>query len=280
MLVTPQVQFPRSAPIALGGTTDAVLLATLRGVISARVTAGSVVLQLLRWLDGVGGWEIVRATGQPVAIRPSILSADGVSASEFLAGGGYYTALLTTAPPDGDLANLAAVDIADFGAGVSTTIDAVDVEYQPSVPSNWDGPPTQGQEAWDELAARVRTLENDPSLSPYESVTTDTAASAGNVARRVASGNIELATGGALGDGDGTVGFYGAAVSGGGTAQLYKTGSRCPVAGLPLGVLWRSNTGTAVLYGPPLVPGEFTNRLGYSDGTAIDVNVGPEEEVI
>ena len=158
MLVTPQVQFPRSAPIALGGTTDAVLLATLRGVISARVTAGSVVLQLLRWLDGVGGWEIVRATGQPVAIRPSILSADGVSASEFLAGGGYYTALLTTAPPDGDLANLAAVDIADFGAGVSTTIDAVDVEYQPSVPSNWDGPPTQGQEAWDELAARVRTL--------------------------------------------------------------------------------------------------------------------------
>ena len=160
------------------------------------------------------------------------------------------------------------------------TVTAADVSYTPKVPHDWDGPPTQGQEAWDELAARVRKLENDPSLSPYESVTTDTAASAGNVARRVASGNIELATGGALGDGDGTVGFYGAAVSGGGTAQLYKTGSRCPVAGLPLGVLWRSNTGTAVLYGPPLVPGEFTNRLGYSDGTAIDVNVGPEEEVI
>ena len=279
MLVTPQIQFPRSAPIALGGTTDAVLLATLRGVISARVTAGSVVLQLLRWLDGVGGWEIVRATGQPVAIRPSIFSADGVSAGEFSAGSGYYTALLTTAPPDGDLANLAAVDIADVGAGGGGAIDAAEVEYTPTDPGNWDGPPTQGQEAWDELASRVRTLEDDPSLRPYESVTTDDAASAGQVARRVASGNIELATGGALGDGDGTVGFYGAAVSGGGTAQLYKTGSRCPVAGLPLGVLWRSNTGTAVLYGS-LVPGEFTNRLGYSDGTAIDVNVGPEEEVI
>lgn len=162
MLVTPQVHFPRSAPIALGGTTDAVLLASLRGVLSARVTAGSVVLQLLRWLDGVGGWEIVRANGRPVAIRPSIFSADGVSAGEFSAGSGYYTALLTTAPPDGDLANLAAVDIADLGAGASTTIDAADVEYTPTDPGNWDAPPTDGQEAWDELASRVRNLENTP----------------------------------------------------------------------------------------------------------------------
>lgn len=39
---------------------------------------------------------------------------------------------------------------------------AADISYTPSVPANWDGPPTDGQEAWDELASRVRTLENTP----------------------------------------------------------------------------------------------------------------------
>ena len=38
------------------------------------------------------------------------------------------------------------------------TVTAADVSYTPTVPGDWDGPPTQGQEAWDELAARVRTL--------------------------------------------------------------------------------------------------------------------------
>jgi len=155
---------------------------------------------------------------------------------------------------------------------------AADISYTPSVPANWDGPPTDGQEAWDELASRVRTLENDPSLSPYESVTTDDAASAGQVARRVASGNVEVGDGITAADGDGVIGLYGAAVAGGGTAQIYKSGSRCPVAGLPVGVLWRSNTGTAVLYAS-LTPGDYTNRLGYSDGNGVDVNVGPSEQV-
>jgi hypothetical protein len=118
-----------------------------------------------------------------------------------------------------------------------------------------------------------------PAGTPYESVTTDTAASAGQVARRVASGNVELATGAAAADGDAVIGIYGAAVAGAGTAQIYKTGSRCPVAGLPVGVLWRSNTGGAVLYGS-LVLNEFTNRLGYSDGNGVDVSVGPSEEVL
>ena len=39
---------------------------------------------------------------------------------------------------------------------------ASNIVYSPSVPSNWDGPPMDGQEAWDELASRVRTLENTP----------------------------------------------------------------------------------------------------------------------
>jgi hypothetical protein len=73
--------------------------------------------------------------------------------------------------------------------------------------------------------------------------------------------------------------LYGVNVAGGAAAQIYRTGSRCPVAGLPVGELWRSNTGTAVLYSS-LVVGEYSNRLGYSDGAGVDVNIGPEEQVL
>jgi hypothetical protein len=110
-------------------------------------------------------------------------------------------------------------------------------------------------------------------------VTSDTAASAGNVARRVSGGNAEKATGGTAGTGLGALGLYGVNVAGGAAAQIYRTGSRCPVAGLPVGELWRSNTGTAVLYSS-LVVGEYSNRLGYSDGAGVDVNIGPEEQVL
>lgn len=116
-----------------------------------------------------------------------------------------------------------------------------------------------------------------PPGTPYESVTTDDAASAGQVARRVVSGNVEVADGATAADGDSAIGLYAAAVAGGATAQIYKSGSRCPVVGLPVGVLWRSNIGTAVLYAS-LTPGAYTNRLGYSDGNGVDVNVGPSEQ--
>jgi len=36
------------------------------------------------------------------------------------------------------------------------------IPYTPTAPGNWNGPPTDGQEAWDELAARVRILESTP----------------------------------------------------------------------------------------------------------------------
>lgn len=39
---------------------------------------------------------------------------------------------------------------------------AGNISYTPTVPGDWDGPPTEGQAAWDELAARVRVLENTP----------------------------------------------------------------------------------------------------------------------
>ena len=42
---------------------------------------------------------------------------------------------------------------------------AGNVIYTPTVPSDWDGTITEGQAAWDELAARVRVLENTPGLS-------------------------------------------------------------------------------------------------------------------
>lgn len=115
-----------------------------------------------------------------------------------------------------------------------------------------------------------------PAGTPYESVTTDTAALAGQVARRVSSGNVELAAGAAEGDGEGVLGLYGAAVSPAGTAQIYKSGSRCPVAGLPIGDLYRSGTGDAVLYSS-LSSGDWTNRIGYSNGAVVDINVGAEE---
>lgn len=116
-----------------------------------------------------------------------------------------------------------------------------------------------------------------PAGNPYESVTTDDAASAGQVARRVAGGNVELAAGAAVGDGLGVVGMYGAAVAGGGTAQIYRSGSRCPVAGLtPLGDVYRSSTGGLTDYAS-ITPGDSTNHIGFNDGAGVDINVGPEE---
>lgn len=44
-------------------------------------------------------------------------------------------------------------------------VSAPAVTYTPTTPSDWDGPPTDGQEAWDELAARVRALELTPGLA-------------------------------------------------------------------------------------------------------------------
>ena len=44
----------------------------------------------------------------------------------------------------------------------SPVVRSGDVSYTPTVPGDWDGPPTEGQAAWDELAARVRILESTP----------------------------------------------------------------------------------------------------------------------
>lgn len=113
MIVVAQLTYPTSPPIALGGTTDAALVTASRGQISARVLAGSVVIQCLRWLPGISAWERLEDAGQPVSITPNARTADGVDAREFAAGQAYYAALITTAPPNGSLANLAGVDISD-----------------------------------------------------------------------------------------------------------------------------------------------------------------------
>lgn len=136
MLVTPQLEYPTSAPIALGGTTDAVQLTAARGQISARVTAGSTTIQVLRWLVGVAGWERMVRAGQPVTIIPSDVNPDGVDAAEFDAGTAYYTALLTTPPPEGTLVALAGVDISNAaaagggggGSGVTTVTASGDLK--------------------------------------------------------------------------------------------------------------------------------------------------------
>lgn len=116
-----------------------------------------------------------------------------------------------------------------------------------------------------------------PSGTGYESVTTDDALSAGQIVRRVAGGNIELASGAAEGDGLGTVGMSGTAIGAGGTAQVYRSGSRCPVAGLtPLGDVYRSSTGGLTDYAS-LAMGDWTNYIGFNDGSGVDINIGPEE---
>lgn len=146
---------------------------------------------------------------------------------------------------------------------VSSGSDRIAFEEQPAGPAGPTGP----------------TGPAGPAGPQYQTATTDSAASAGEVARRVSGGHVEKATGGTVGSGLGTLGLYGGNVTGGGSAQIYGSGSRCPVAGLPVGELWRSNTGTAVLYGS-LVVEEYSNRLGYSDGAGVDVNIGPEEQVL
>lgn len=120
MIIAAQLTYPESAPIALGGTTDAALVTANRGQISARVLAGSVVIQCLRWLPGISAWERLEDAGQPVSITPNARTADGVDAREFAAGQAYYAALITTAPPDGSLVNLVGVDISN-AASASVT---------------------------------------------------------------------------------------------------------------------------------------------------------------
>lgn len=74
----------------------------------------------------------------------------------------------------------------------------------------------------------------------------------------------------------GVDGLFGNTGAGGTTAQIYPSGSSCPVAGLPVGDLYLDvATGLAALYGS-LTPGNQAVRVGYSDGNKVLVQIGEE----
>ena len=117
-----------------------------------------------------------------------------------------------------------------------------------------------------------------PAGNPYLQATTDSALSDGAVVKRVSGGHFNLGSGGTSGSSAGVVGVAHPAALISTTANVYPSGTRAPVSGLPVGSVFRSNAGALVAYGS-LVAGEYSQRMGYSDGAGVDVLVGEEFQV-
>jgi hypothetical protein len=110
---------------------------------------------------------------------------------------------------------------------------------------------------------------------------TDGALVAGSVVKSVSAGHVDKASGGggptgpgeADGDGDCVIGVSAATWAPAATAQIYPTGQTAPIAGLPVGALYRSNTGTLINL-DSVISGEWTQKIGVSDGAVFDVLIG------
>lgn len=116
-----------------------------------------------------------------------------------------------------------------------------------------------------------------PPGTGYQAKTAVTALADGAVVKTV-SGGVSLASGGGAGSSDQVSGVAHPAALMGASANIYGSGSRCPIAGQPVGPLYRSNTGTLVAYAS-LVVGERSIRVCVSDGAGLDVLIGEEFEV-
>lgn len=111
---------------------------------------------------------------------------------------------------------------------------------------------------------------------------TDTALEAGHVIKAVAGGHIACALGSAgptsplAGDGSGdlVIGVAYPAAAAGAEADWYPTGTRAPIAGLPVGPVFRSAAGRPVA-GADLAVDDWTNGVGVSDGTGLEVLITP-----
>lgn len=115
-----------------------------------------------------------------------------------------------------------------------------------------------------------------PPGNAYHSVVTDSAASAGQVAKVASGGHVQLATGATEAANEGLCGIYGTNVAAAGTAQVYGPGTRAPIAGLGVGEVFRTSAGNLVLWGnPALVSGDYTRRCGNSDNSFVWVDFGP-----
>lgn len=112
--------------------------------------------------------------------------------------------------------------------------------------------------------------------------TTDADLVAGQAIKSVSGGHITKATGAAgpsspsAGDGDGDLvkGVAYPAAAAGTQASWYPTGTEVPLAGLPIGPIYRSADGLLVP-GSGLADGDWTNQMGISDGAKLDVLVSP-----
>lgn len=105
------------------------------------------------------------------------------------------------------------------------------------------------------------------------SATSDSAASAGQAARRVtATGHVTVATGNASTDPDLVIGVYSGSVSAGAAAVLVKTGCFWASGGLTPGKLFRKTDGTLVPFGS-LGSGDYTNFMGVASASGLDVAV-------
>ncbi len=111
---------------------------------------------------------------------------------------------------------------------------------------------------------------------------TDTDLEAGQVIKAVAGGTIARALGASgpssplAGDGSGDLvkGVAWPAAAAGALATWYPTGSEVPVAGLPVGPIYRSPLGRLVV-GSDLSPDDWTNLIGISDGMRLEVLISP-----
>ena len=105
------------------------------------------------------------------------------------------------------------------------------------------------------------------------SAVSDSAASAGQAARRVtATGHVTVATGNTSSDPDLVVGVYNAAVASGASAVIVKTGCFWSSASLTAGKLFRKSDGSLVAFGS-LSSGDFTNFMGIASSLGLDVSV-------
>ena len=126
----------------------------------------------------------------------------------------------------------------------------------------------------DELRAQLAALQPANGVPEgAHTAKTNIALPSAAVVKRIGGGGITLASGALSGDSDGVIGVALAADSGA-TAFYFPTGSRAPIAGLPVGPLFRSSAG--VLTATPAA-GIYTIAMGFSDGEGVDVEIDSTE---
>jgi len=114
-----------------------------------------------------------------------------------------------------------------------------------------------------------------PAGVPYLQATADSGFASGQVAKAVSGGHITLCTGSASEDGAQIRGVVHPAAALGATANFYPDGSVAPIAGLPVGPVFRlASGGLADWASVPI--GDYTQQIGVSDGVSLQVRVGAE----